>query len=108
MISSPPFRRRSFIILMIAGMAVGTAGSGLLEFAGVLPATLTFGDEHIRVNSGMLEIREVPLQFGLALYSLGMIVTAALVSRTLARADGEAQRRLHLQAWRLRQLVPQT
>jgi hypothetical protein len=55
----------------------------------------------------VLEIREVPLQIGMALYAFGLVITAAGVGRALAFANEDSQRRLHLQAWRLRQLVPQ-
>jgi eukaryotic-like serine/threonine-protein kinase len=105
---SSQFRSRSLLLLMIVGMAIGTAGSGLLEFAGGLHQTLTFADDHIRIRSGVLVLNETPLQLGLALYAFGLVLAAAVLSHTLGRANDDSQRRLHLQAWRLRQLVPQS
>ena len=104
---SSRFRDRSLLLLMIIGMGIGTVGSGLLEFTGVLHQTLTFADDHILIRSGVLELNEVPLQLGLALYAFGLVFAAGMLSHTLGRANDDSQRRLHLQAWRLRQLVPQ-
>jgi eukaryotic-like serine/threonine-protein kinase len=105
-LSGPKFRRRPLLVTMIACILLATVGSGLLELAGVLDATITFSGDALAINTGVIDLHATGAHLGLAIYALGLILGAALITRELGRANDDSQRRLHLQAWRLRQLVP--
>jgi hypothetical protein len=48
----------------------------------------------------------VPVQLAFAVLLVTLVAVVAVLSRTIATRQREATRRLELQAWHLRQIVP--
>jgi serine/threonine-protein kinase len=77
-----------------------------LEWAGVLAPSYSFAPGQLVIHARMLDLpRGATLTF-LLLTSVGMVLTPFLFLSNIRDALFSAQRRLQLQAWQLRQLVP--
>jgi serine/threonine-protein kinase len=107
MLGSPLFRRERMIGPLVALMITAVLVPWLLELVGVLAPTMSFDAGRMTIHDIKVEISAFPVQAGLATFTVALVFVAALVSRALSRGDEDAQRRLHLQAWQLRQLVPE-
>jgi uncharacterized membrane protein YhaH (DUF805 family) len=77
-----------------------------LELAGVLSPTYTFVDGTIVLSSQILTFRSVPVQLAFLVLLLALLAVVAVLSRMMAQRQRDANRRVELQAWQLRQLVP--
>jgi serine/threonine-protein kinase len=88
-------------------MSAGVLGPWLAEFAGLAsPTLIAFGDG-IALRAPGLRGSEVAISTVGMIYSVGLIIGATWVGEAMRVRIREAQARLHLQAWQLRQLVPQ-
>jgi serine/threonine-protein kinase len=76
------------------------------EVSGAIAPTMTIEGASIVMTSPIAGIASVPLVPALILYAVTLIVAAALLAGSLAKLQREAYRRLHVQAWHLRQLLP--
>lgn len=102
---SPAFRDRWMVptaLVLLLGVALPWAA----EEAGWLTPTHANVEGGILLSSPALDLRELGLGVGLV-YTAILLGAAAIISRVHARAQRQAERQLHLQAWRLRQLVPE-
>jgi eukaryotic-like serine/threonine-protein kinase len=77
----------------------------LLERIGVLPPSYSFTDGQVVLFPGMVELRPGPTLLFLTIVNLSMVLTGTVSAGRLKATLTEAQRRLHLQSWQLRQLV---
>ena len=104
MLGSPQHRRALSVLIpmQIAGVLV----PWILELVGVLSPTMSVTHGTLVIHDLGVRISAIPTEVGLATFTIALVVVAGAVSRALSRGDEEAQRRVHLQAWQLRQLVP--
>jgi hypothetical protein len=77
-----------------------------LELTGVLAPSYQFHDGVITVIPHMTALQPVPTIVTLTLTSVGTIVALCVYLMHLRQTLRDAQTRLHLHAWHLRQLVP--
>jgi hypothetical protein len=91
---------------MIIGLGVLTIlVPAVLEWTQVLHF-YNFRDGHVTILQGMLDFTPVPTHAFFLAASLALVgITAVLITRFRDTLT-EAERRLHLQAWQLKQLVP--
>jgi len=105
--SNPLYRaRRGFMTGVTVLVIVGALAPWMLEAVGWVSPTMTFTNDAIVVQPAGIQITPGLMQLGLALYSAGLVLIAALVNRGLGRGDDEARRQVYLQSWQLQQLVP--
>jgi hypothetical protein len=85
---------------------VAIIGPWLLERLDVVSTTTSV------VRNGVIELRsaatgshEMPILTVAALYTCMLMISAALFATEIRRRERELKRRIHLQAWQLRQLV---
>jgi len=101
----PQFGRiRIVSVILTAGVAV----PWLLEVIGVLEPTYRFEHGSIILTSPALMFEPVPTQIAFALLLVMVVTLVAFLLRTIANRHRDATRRLELQAWHLRQIVPTT
>jgi eukaryotic-like serine/threonine-protein kinase len=85
--------------------ALGFLGPALLEWAGLIPVSTQFTDAFIQVVPRGIAFSATWTRPLLLVFSTLIIFGAAGYAALYQRALADAQRRLHLQAWQLRQLV---
>ncbi|HEY5933997.1 MAG TPA: serine/threonine-protein kinase [Kofleriaceae bacterium] len=102
--SSHPQFGRIRVLAMILGCAVAVPWA--LELAGVLSPTYYFRDGEIVLTSPIIQFTPEPTQLAFALLLVATITIVALMSRSIALRQRDATRKLELQAWHLRQIVP--
>jgi serine/threonine-protein kinase len=85
---------------------VATIGPWLAERAGWLSRTTSVVDEGlVQLRLAAVAGRELPILGVAALYTCMLIGAAAIFATAIRARDHTMKRRLHLQAWQLRQLV---
>jgi serine/threonine-protein kinase len=101
----PPNRtgRVRVIIIFCAAIVVPAA----LQWAGVLPTSYVFERGDMVVLPSMLSFPPVPTHVFLLTTSIGIIVMASLIIARFRDTLSDVERRLHVQTWQLRQLVPE-
>ncbi len=77
-----------------------------LELLGVLESTYRFEGGKIILSSTVVDFSAAPVQLAFALLLVSLAMVVAGLSRNLAMRQHEAARKLELQAWQLRQIVP--
>jgi len=92
--------------VIAAILAASVAVPWALELAGVLSSTYEFVDGSIVLHSSVVVFRSAPVQVAFALLLVALLAVVALLSRMMAERQRDASRRVELQAWHLRQLVP--
>jgi hypothetical protein len=102
--SIPWLSERPWIVL--AWVFVATLLPIGLEAVGVLPSTWSITDGRVVTTSTIYDIRGDLERFGLLVADLGFLAILAVFSLRVGRDRREAQRRLHVQAWHLSQLLP--
>jgi hypothetical protein len=90
------------LFAMLAAVFVPWLG----ELAGILPATFTFHDGGILIHTPDLGGGATLRVITWVAFSTLVVATATVIAYVVRRTEGESRRRLHLQAWHLRQLVP--
>jgi serine/threonine protein kinase len=88
--------------ILTASVAVPWALEGL----GVLPTTYRFIGGDLVLTSDLVRFSAAPVQVAFAVLLVTLVAVVAVLSRTIATRQREATRRLELQAWHLRQIVP--
>ena len=78
-----------------------------LEHAGLVPPSMRFTSEGILLLPRVLDFPAFWTQVFLVVSSLAVIVTAGLALAPFRNELDDAQRRIRLLAWHLRQLVPE-
>jgi hypothetical protein len=97
-----PSRRSIVVLLSLLTIAV----PALLARLGVIPQPYEFGGDRIVIHAGMLHFPPLATEIFLLLSSLSVVVTASLMTARVHDALAQAQERLHIQAWQLRQMLP--
>jgi serine/threonine-protein kinase len=92
------------IVAMILSMGVVVPWG--LEIAGVIEPTYGFSGGAIVLASPIVEFSAVPVQIAFAVLLVVLVTVVGVLSRGLAQNQREATRKLELQAWHLRQIVP--
>ncbi len=87
-------------------LASGLAIPWLLEVLGVLASTYRFDHGELVLASPAIAFTSLPVQLAFVALLVALIAIVALLSRTLAMRNRDVTRRIELQAWQLRQLVP--
>lgn len=95
-------RQAAVILLGCAGVALPALG----EWLGILPASYAFEDGRFIILPQLADLPPVATQATLLFSALAMVVGASLLTVLGRRALVDAERRLMLQTWTLRQLVP--
>ena len=72
----------------------------------MLAPTYRFVGGELILSSPNLTFAAVPVQLAFAVLLVSLIAVVALLTRVLALRQREANRRLELQAWHLRQILP--
>jgi serine/threonine-protein kinase len=103
-ITYPVFVRRPWglIALLLAGFLVPIG----LEAAGAIPSTWAFIEGGMILRSDAVRVDGAPAIVSILLATVATVVMAGLLSLNLARTNRDAQHRLVVQAWHLRQLLP--
>jgi serine/threonine-protein kinase len=104
---SPAFRGRWMVPTVIV-LSLGVAVPWLGEQVGWFAPTHRVVDGALVLRSPAVDMSQVGLGIGIIFYCLAITTVAALISRVHTRGHRAAEQQLHLQAWRLRQLVPQS
>ncbi|MCW5801140.1 MAG: protein kinase [Deltaproteobacteria bacterium] len=104
--ASHPQLGRVPLLAAILGMSVALPWG--LELAGVIPATYEFTHGAIVLSSPVVTFASVPTQIAFAMLLVALVVIVALLSRSVAIRQRDATRRLEVQAWHLRQILPTT
>ncbi|MEJ7596503.1 MAG: serine/threonine-protein kinase [Kofleriaceae bacterium] len=102
--ASHPLFGRLRVLSVILGCAVAIPWA--LEMVGVLASTYSFRNGEIILSSPSIVFMPVPTQLAFALLLVSLVGVVAALSRSIATRQRDATRRLELQAWHLRQLVP--
>jgi serine/threonine-protein kinase len=97
-----PERRLQAFIIVATVMTLPV----ILEVAGVLPASYSFHNGFMVIRPAMLEFSPIKTQLATAFINLALVVLGYAVVARYRNLLNEADRRLHLQSWQLRQLVP--
>ena len=95
---------RGFIIVLACLAVLVPFG---LEHAGVVPASMRFTSEGILLLPRVLRFPPIWSQVFLMVSSLAVIITSGLAVAPFRNELDDAQRRIRLLAWHLRQLVPE-
>jgi hypothetical protein len=104
-LGSPAFRRSATVALLLGAMALAILGPWSAELLGLVDPSMTF-DPGLRVLTMPTEPDMLAMTLGLAVFVVLIVVVGAVVALRRARHAEEAERRVHLRAWRLEQLVP--
>jgi serine/threonine-protein kinase len=104
-ITYPVFLERRWLLLgiMLSGFLVPLG----LEELGVLRETWDLRDGGLISYANAMDVSAGSAVFVVILASIATILMAGIQSTRVARANREAQHRLVMQAWHLRQLLPQ-
>jgi len=107
LVLSPSFDRRPLVYMLMVLMALSVLGPWVLEELGYARQTMIIHPDGIRFIG--LEGEQVPDAYvlvGLVSYVCALIAVAGITGHSMRRTEREMRERLHMQAWHLRQLVP--
>jgi hypothetical protein len=79
----------------------------LLQWMGLLPASYVFAHDSLTIAAGMLYFPPAPTQAFLLVSNVAVIASAAVLMARFRNTLVGVEERLHVQAWQLRQLVPE-
>jgi eukaryotic-like serine/threonine-protein kinase len=99
--NTPEWRNR---ILGIACIPIVVPA--LLELVGVLPPSMAFEDGVMKVLPRMVDFPPMATMAFLAITSVATVITGGLAMAPFRKDLDDAQRRIRLTAWSLRQMVP--
>jgi len=96
------------IRIVSAILAGSVAVPWFLEAIGVLQSTYRFEHGELILSSPVVTFSAAPVQLAFAALLLLLVAVVALLTRVLAVRQRDATRKVELQAWHLRQIVPTT
>ena len=103
--SNPTFRTpRVWPVIVI--LSLGLVLPWLAELAGWISPTLALLPDHMVIMSVIRDANLTGVTIGLLVFGPVLVMVTALLMLQRVRLEDEIQTRVHLQAWRLRQLVP--
>jgi eukaryotic-like serine/threonine-protein kinase len=100
----PPDRSRRGAVVVASLLTI--ALPAFLARTGVIPEPYELGGDRIVIHAGMLHFPPLATELFLLVSSLSAVVTACLMTARVHDALAQAQQRLHIQAWQLRQMLP--
>jgi hypothetical protein len=103
---TPTRSRITSVVATAALLCVAVLGPWVLEQLGVVPVTTTIDEHGVVLHAPALANDEISTMVVGVLYVLGLVAGAAALAISMKSREHAARRRLHLQAWQLRQLVP--
>jgi serine/threonine-protein kinase len=95
-------------VLILAAGCASIIVPVVLSALGVLPDFYAFEDGQMTVTSAMVRLRGGVNELALHVVSLATIIIPALVAWRMADRLDRALQQVHLQAWQLRQLAPES
>jgi hypothetical protein len=103
-VTYPAFLRRPGVVIatILSGYLVPIG----LEALGALRSTWVLVDGGMLMRGDAVRVDGAPAVSSLVLATVAVVVMAGVLSAKLARANRDAQHRLVVQAWHLRQLLP--
>jgi len=104
---SAMFRTRPVLVAAIVMFSLAVIVPYGLELAGVLPSTMAVVGGKLVIENLALELSPLETGLGLMGFAVGLIGIATILSWVIASREAGARRRLQIQAWQLRQLVPE-
>ena len=104
LMATGPLTGRPWIVL--AWIVASLIAPIVLEAVGVFTRTWWFDGDTIRIRSAMVSGSDAVLEITLIAANVLFIVMTMLFARVTSRDRGAAERRLHIQAWHLRHLLP--
>jgi serine/threonine-protein kinase len=100
----PPDSSRRLAVILLSMLMILVPAA--LAWTGVLPAPYEFGADRIIIHADMLHFPPLATQLFLLVSTLSVVLTACLMTARVHDALAQAQERLHVQAWQLRQMLP--
>ncbi|MBS1122377.1 MAG: Serine/threonine protein kinase PrkC, regulator of stationary phase [Deltaproteobacteria bacterium] len=101
--SHPRFGRISILALILSSAVVVP---WTLELLGVIEPTYHFDGGALVLASSIVKFSSVPTQIAFALLLVSLVGVVGALSRAIATRHRDAMRRLEIQAWHLRQILP--
>ncbi len=100
----PPDPSRRVVVVLISLLTILVPA--ILAWVGAIPEPYELGADRIVIHANMLHLPPWPTELFLLISSLSVVVTACLMTARVHDALAQAQERLHIQAWQLRQMLP--
>jgi eukaryotic-like serine/threonine-protein kinase len=100
----PPDRSRRWLVVAVSMLTI--LAPAALGWLGVTAQPYELGADAIVIHGSMLHFPPLATQLFLLSSSLSVVLTACLMSARVHDALAQAQERLHVQAWQLRQMLP--
>jgi serine/threonine-protein kinase len=96
-------RRVTVVVLNCLAVAVPTA----LQWLGVVPSSYVFEHGALSIQPVMLSFPAIPTHVFLLVANVALVITGCAMMARFRNTLTAAEERLHVQAWQLRQLVPE-
>jgi hypothetical protein len=106
LLGAPAYRSSKIVTLMLVAFIASIIVPAAIEMLGLVGRTFTLDAHAFTVFVQTPAPRIVGVWFALIACCLASVVVSAVVTLRRARSEEHGQRLLHLQAWRLRQLLP--
>jgi serine/threonine-protein kinase len=107
MVLTPKFSFLGSAATIAVFLLVAVFGPLALEQLGILSHTVSVSESGVLFRAPAVAGHEGPTIIVGSMYTIGLIVGTCWMAGTMRRRTREAYRHLQLQAWQLRQLVPQ-
>ncbi|MGK3991926.1 serine/threonine protein kinase [Sorangium sp. So ce1024] len=99
--------RTAYRVAVVVTGCVAMLAAAWIEFSGILPPSYEFTDGAMVILPQVVEHSRIPTMTALTLTTLFMLVVPAFMMGQHQHALRDAERRAFLQAWQLRQLLPE-
>ncbi len=106
LVFGPRYERRWMVVAVSALLAAAMVVPWLGELAGWLPETTTWGPDGITMVAPGVRLPGILDAVLLVFTTAAMVFAAAGMSHRMCAADRDLRRKMLMQAWQLRQLVP--
>ena len=103
---APAYRNPRIVAVLLVGFIAAFLVPALAEMLGLLRPTFALDARALTIFAPPDAPQSLGMLMGLLAWSVGSVVIATLLALRWARSEQDAQRMLHVQAWRLRQLLP--
>jgi eukaryotic-like serine/threonine-protein kinase len=100
----PPDRSRRWVVVVLSLLTILVPA--LLGRLGIIAEPYELSADRIVIHGNMLHMPPLPTELFLLASSVAVVVTACLMTARVHDALAQAQERLHVQAWQLRQMLP--
>ncbi|HEY3817132.1 MAG TPA: protein kinase [Polyangiaceae bacterium] len=100
-----PDRSRRVTIVVLNCLAIAVPAG--LQWLGVLPSSYLFAHGALTIEPVMLSFPAVPTHVFLLVSNVALVITGCAMMARFRNTLTAAEERLHVQAWQLRQLVPE-